>query len=232
MIHPHFIVTDCLDDQSALFTPRNDRVYWARYRKPTTTYYGDEIGLAQVPIPPDRIRDPLERRVPGANLGRDGARTPMQWSTKSYAGFSNSEPWLPLTTDWPARNVEILREDSRSIYGLCRRLIETRGGSEALKRGSYHPIAAKGDMLIYVRVFDTERILIVLNLGATPVVSALNAPKGIVLVSTSGKHEGDFIELDLQLDANEGLASSLRQMSIFLLLNLEPGFHMAATATT
>jgi alpha-glucosidase len=137
-----------------------------------TIYYGDEIGLAQVPIPPDRIRDPLKRNVPGLNLSRDGARTPMQWSTKSYAGFSNSEPWLPLTTDWPARNVEILREDSGSIYGLYRRLIETRGGSEVLKRGSYHPIAAKGDMLIYVRAFDAERILIVLNLGATPVVSA------------------------------------------------------------
>jgi alpha-glucosidase len=137
-----------------------------------TIYYGDEIGLAQVPISPDRIRDQLETRVPGANLGRDGARTPMQWSTKSYAGFSNSEPCLPLTADWPERNVEILREDSRSIYGLYRRLIETRAGSEALKRGSYHPIAAKGDMLIYVRAFYTERILIVLNLGATPVMLA------------------------------------------------------------
>jgi alpha-glucosidase len=73
-----------------------------------TIYYGDEIGLAQVPIPPDRIRDPLERRVPAANLGRDGARTPMQWSTKSYAGFSNSEPWLPLTACHSACNFDPL----------------------------------------------------------------------------------------------------------------------------
>ena len=194
-----------------------------------TIYYGDEIGLALVRIPPDRIRDPLQKDVPGLNLGRDGARTPMQWSTKPYAGFSESEPWLPLGADWPERNVEFLRGDSSSIYGLYRRLIETRNCSQALKRGSYHPIAAKGDMLIYVRVFDTERILIVLNLGATPVVSALNAPKGIVLVSTSGTHEGDFIELDLQLDANEGLVIKLAPDVD--LSSIEPGFHMAATGT-
>jgi alpha-glucosidase len=172
-----------------------------------TIYYGDEIGLEQAPIPPGRIRDPLARNVPGLNLGRDGARTPMQWSAKLNAGFSSSEPWLPLTAD--SRNVEILSRDSRSIYGLYRRLVETRRHSEALKRGSYHPIAAKGDMLIYVRAFDTDRILIMLNLGATPVVSTSNAFKGIVLVSASGKHEGDFVDQNTQLDANEGLVIKL-----------------------
>jgi alpha-glucosidase len=54
-----------------------------------TIYYGDEIGLEQAPIPPGRIRDPLARNVPGLNLGRDGARTPMQWSAKLNAGFSS-----------------------------------------------------------------------------------------------------------------------------------------------
>src|SRR5262249_28266237 len=116
-----------------------------------TVYYGDEIGLAQVPIPPDRIRDQLERNVPGINLGRDGARTPMQWSTEPHAGFSNSEPWLPLTGDWTARNVETLRKDQTSIYNLHRRLIKARRHSEALKQGSYHPISAEGDVLLYAR---------------------------------------------------------------------------------
>jgi alpha-glucosidase len=195
-----------------------------------TIYYGEEIGLVPVSIPPDRIRDPLERNIPGLNLGRDGARTPMQWTTQSYAGFSNFEPWLPLTEDWPVRNVEILRRDNRSIYSLYRRLIETRKRSEALKRGSYHPIAARGDVLIYVRAFDTERILIVLNLGATRVVLASNAPKGIILVSTSGKREGDFIDLNGQLDANEGLV--VRLASDVDISSIEPDFRMAPVART
>ena len=44
-----------------------------------TLYYGDEIGMADVPVPPDRVQDPWERRVPGQGLGRDPERTPMQW---------------------------------------------------------------------------------------------------------------------------------------------------------
>ena len=44
-----------------------------------TLYYGDEIGMRDVPIPPDRVQDPFEKNVPGMGLGRDPERTPMQW---------------------------------------------------------------------------------------------------------------------------------------------------------
>ena len=174
-----------------------------------TIYYGDEIGLAQVPIQPDRIRDPLGKNVIGLNLGRDGARTPMQWNAKPNAGFSQFEPWLPLTEDWTARNVETLRKDDTSMYNLYRRLIEARRRSEALKRGSYHPISAEGDVLLYVRALGSERILIILNLGVTPVAFVSTPPRGIVLVSTSGEREGELIDLNVQLGANEGLIIKL-----------------------
>ena len=61
-----------------------------------TLYYGDEIGMPQVAIAPDRVRDPWEKNVPGMGVGRDGCRTPMQWDDTAYAGFSVREPWLPL----------------------------------------------------------------------------------------------------------------------------------------
>ena len=54
-----------------------------------TLYYGDEIGLPQVAIPADRVRDPFEKNVPGLGLGRDGCRTPMQWDAGAFAGFSS-----------------------------------------------------------------------------------------------------------------------------------------------
>jgi alpha-glucosidase len=41
-----------------------------------TIYYGDELGMRQVEIPRDRVRDPLERNVPGVSVGRDGCRPP------------------------------------------------------------------------------------------------------------------------------------------------------------
>ena len=55
-----------------------------------TLYYGDEIGMHNVPIPPDRVQDPFEKNVPGLGLGRDPARTPMQWSAAPNAGFTSA----------------------------------------------------------------------------------------------------------------------------------------------
>ena len=179
-----------------------------------TIYYGDEIGLPQVPIPSDRIRDPFERNVPGIGVGRDGARTPMQWGTEKYSGFSTLEPWLPLSVDWPVRNVRVLAGHKSSIYGLYRRLIQTRRYSEALRRGSYHPIAADGDLLLYVRALDSERILMALNLGSEPatVSAGLTECTGRILVSTSGEHEGETTDSRIRLDANEGFVVELAML--------------------
>jgi alpha-glucosidase len=40
-----------------------------------TLYYGDEIGMQQVAIAPDQVRDPFEKNVPGTGVGRDGCHT-------------------------------------------------------------------------------------------------------------------------------------------------------------
>ena len=55
-----------------------------------TLYYGDEIGMHQVAIAPDRVQDPFEKNVPGIGVGRDGCRTPMQWDATRHAGFSTA----------------------------------------------------------------------------------------------------------------------------------------------
>jgi alpha-glucosidase len=81
--------------------------------------------------------------MPDIGVGRDGARTPMQWNCSPFAGFSGSEPWLPLSADWATRNI-----DKNSIYVLYRRLIEARRHSQALRRGLYRPIASKGPAFI------------------------------------------------------------------------------------
>ena len=65
-----------------------------------TLYYGDEIGMTDVPIPTAEVQDPLESRVPGHGLGRDPQRTPMPWSTGAIAaGFTTGRPWLRLGND-------------------------------------------------------------------------------------------------------------------------------------
>ena len=66
-----------------------------------TLYYGDELGLPQLEVPPERQQDPFGRRVPGR--GRDGCRTPMPWDGGPHAGFCppGVEPWLPLGPEAP-----------------------------------------------------------------------------------------------------------------------------------
>ncbi len=77
-----------------------------------TLYYGDEIGMHQVAIAPDQVRDPFEKNVPGIGVGRDGCRTPMQWNATPHAGFSTATPWLPLSDDFAQENVVNLEADT------------------------------------------------------------------------------------------------------------------------
>src|SRR5262249_13091708 len=64
-----------------------------------TLYYGDELGMPDVPIPSERVQDPFEKNVPGRGLGRDPERTPMPWRSGPGAGFTTGDPWLPLGDD-------------------------------------------------------------------------------------------------------------------------------------
>jgi alpha-glucosidase len=178
-----------------------------------TVYYGDEIGMVQVPVPPDRIHDPVERNLPGIGLGRDGERTPMQWDSSVHAGFSTVEPWLPIAADFEVENVKNMRRDTTSIYQLHRRLIAARRARPALRVGSYRPVAVKGDVIVYAREYGQERILVALNLGADTTQLRFEQPlQGRVLVSCLADREGEAVEGDLALRGNDGLVILLQPL--------------------
>ena len=91
-------------------------------------YQGDEIGLGDVPVPRDRLRDPLGVAYWPAYAGRDAMRTPMPWGPRPGGGFTDAgvEPWLPFG-DLSACNVEDQRNDPASMLTLTRDLIALRG---------------------------------------------------------------------------------------------------------
>jgi alpha-glucosidase len=181
-----------------------------------TIYYGDEIGMKQVPIPPDHIQDPFEKNVPGQGLGRDGARTPMQWDAGAHAGFSTAPPWLPLADDFSAENVDNQRRDGTSILNLHRRLIALRRATPALLLGAYRPIVAYGDLLLFVRELGEERILVALNLGgdAAAIDLASGEFRGRVLVSSLGDRDGESATSSIDLRGHEGLIIELPPQAI------------------
>ncbi|RCS25934.1 DUF3459 domain-containing protein [Phyllobacterium salinisoli] len=169
-----------------------------------TIYYGDEIAMTDVDIPPERVQDPFERRVPGRGFGRDPQRTPMQWSGEFNAGFSTTSPWLPISPDAARFNVEAERDDPASMLSLYRRLLALRGESDALTIGSYTTVHASGDVLAYMREMGDERYLIVLNLGAAPAEITLPGPGRIVL-STKADRADERLRDRLRLGGNEGV---------------------------
>ena len=116
-----------------------------------TLYYGDELGLTDVTIPPALVQDPRELREPGLGLGRDPVRSPMPWDGSTDAGFSTVAPWLPLNSDWPVRNVGSQTDDASSILTLYRRLLAMRRSHSALSTGGFRLLDAVGNVLAYER---------------------------------------------------------------------------------
>jgi len=175
-----------------------------------TLYYGDEIGLPQVAIPPEQVQDPFEKNVPGLGLGRDGCRTPMQWDASPQAGFCTGEPWLPLTEDYVTRNVARERDVAASIYNLYRRLITIRRAHAALSTGKYRPQPADGDVLAFLREGEGGNFLVVLNFGAAPASFALpENMRGTVAVSAQPGRDGERVAGRVDLRGNDGLLIAL-----------------------
>jgi alpha-glucosidase len=130
-----------------------------------TMYYGDELGMQNAVVPPERVEDPLEKRVPGQGLGRDPSRTPMQWDASVNAGFSTGTAWLPVTDHYRDCNVEAESRDPGSLLVLYRELLALRKAHPALNFGGYRSVPADGDLLLYIRHTREERLLVALNLG-------------------------------------------------------------------
>jgi alpha-glucosidase len=130
-----------------------------------TMYYGDEIGLARVPIPRSLVRDPWEKNEPGLNVGRDPWRTPLQWDESEGAGFTTGTPWLPFDQDYRRNNIAAFKRDPGSLLCLYHRLIELRRRHHALSVGAIRVLAVENDVLCYERSCDGERFVITLNFG-------------------------------------------------------------------
>lgn len=127
-------------------------------------YYGDEIGMENGDIPYDLVVDPKEINNPGLGLGRDPARTPMQWDANPNAGFTAGKPWLPVNKNFKKQNVELQENDPMSMISLYRLLIKLRKHHHALSEGSYTPLPYPAEnVLAYIRESGDEKILVLIN---------------------------------------------------------------------
>lgn len=184
-----------------------------------TMYYGDEIGMQEATIPPDLQQDPWGIRVPG--LGRDGCRTPMQWSDKANAGFSAPEAdpcWLPIHEDFPETNVESQLGKPDSTLNLYRRLLAHRKASPALQAGSYRPIdRVRKNCYAFQRALQgfTDQT-VVLNFSPAELTIDLGQPgTGEVKVSTYMDREEQIHLNQIVLRSHEGIILETSDESVF-----------------
>jgi alpha-glucosidase len=176
-----------------------------------TMYYGDELGMRDGLIPPEKVRDPEQKNLPGYAVGRDPERTPMQWTPEPNAGFTAGTPWLPVPDDYRDVSVAVERDDPSSMLSLYRRLIALRCAEPALNMGAYEPVVADGDILAYVRRAGEQRFLVVLNLAHAP---GLLIPEhleiaGRVEIGTHPDRESTRIDGRVELRADEGVVVRL-----------------------
>ena len=175
-----------------------------------TLYQGDELGIGEVAIPPERMRDPQHFREPALGIGRDRSRTPMPWDASPNAGFSTVEPWLPLNADWPMHNVAAQEADPNSLLHLHRKLLRLRREYSALSIGTFELLDSADETLIYRRKHESEELVVALNLGSQTRACRLPDRERVerVLASTLGEPA-----LSGELRPDEGLILQLRAES-------------------
>ena len=177
-----------------------------------TIYYGDEIGMRDVPIPFDEVQDPQGLNMPAKNLSRDPARTPMQWDDSLYAGFSGAKPWLRIDKSYARENVAIQKNKPFSMLTLYHKLIVLRQSEPSLMVGNYKPVFSNNQMIAYIRQAEgSPRFLIVLNMSHRPCYFKPQHEifTGKVIAATIPELEEMRIDGDINLSGDEGIIIKL-----------------------
>lgn len=141
-------------------------------------YQGDEIGMTNVAFDSiDSYKD-IEAHnmyLKFSNMGlsndeimnyihnksRDNARTPMQWNSNLFAGFSCVDPWIELNPNYSKINVENDMNSDFSIHDYYKKLIKYRKGNEIVRDGDFKEIGLEdSDIFSYTRTYKGKTLLV------------------------------------------------------------------------
>ncbi len=149
-------------------------------------YQGEELGLDEVLDLPDEAReDPMWIRTGGAEIGRDGCRVPLPWtSAGSSMGFGpegGAAPWLPQPDRFRALARDVQEADPDSMLALYRRLARLRPSL----LGDAHRVEWIDVGAPSVLAFRAGELVCATNTGAAD--EAFDAPEGAeFLLNTAG----------------------------------------------
>ena len=146
-------------------------------------YQGEEIGMTNFPFETlDQVEDieslnyakeALEQGIPLEQImnsirvvGRDNARTPMQWDSTDYAGFSSAKPWLSVNPNYATINVQSALDNPNSIFYIYQKLVQLRKENSWLVRADFELLETTEKVFAYIRKDGERRFLVVVNLSS------------------------------------------------------------------
>jgi len=163
-------------------------------------YQGEELGMTNVPLAGiadvhdvesrnhyraavDGGADPEQVMVAIRAMGRDNARTPVQWDASPHAGFTVGEPWLPVHPDFTEVNAEAARADPGSVFHHYRRLIDLRHDERVVSHGDFTLLLPDHEhVYAFTRRLDDVELLVLGNFSGSAVAVDLPGWSGCEVV--------------------------------------------------
>lgn len=164
-------------------------------------YYGEEIGMKNIEANSiDEMVDiqgrtqynlALNKGVSEAEAlkignehNRDKSRSPMQWSSNNFAGFSLSKPWIKVNDNYTTLNVQQQEHDLESMLSKYKQLIALRNSEPVLQYGKYKKLFFLNDLISFTREYNNEIIKCFFNFSENSKKIILNENEKILIGKT------------------------------------------------
>lgn len=171
-------------------------------------YYGEEIGMTNLPLPFNTALDPIPHKykylprfifdnILNVTVNRDEVRTPMQWDGTKNAGFSSAEKtWLPVHPNYVHVNVESESKDGKSLLNTIKSLMKFRRENPAMREGSFEfleglPVGVLG----YVRKMEKQTLLVLLNFDEKAKDVNLKFEEAVYRLTVRDEAQGNSLQL-------------------------------------
>jgi len=164
-------------------------------------YQGEELGLTEADVPYEALQDPYGKTFWPTFKGRDGCRTPMPWDNSEHAGFSSTQPWLPIPADHLARSVARQEQAADSVLQRFRQFMRWRKAQRTLQWGDIGFLDTAEPVLAFTRSYHGETLLLAFNLSARAASTTLPLVGRLSRVEGHGLRTGTLSGHALRLPA-------------------------------
>ncbi|WP_087564747.1 alpha-glucosidase [Polaribacter sp. SA4-10] len=165
-------------------------------------YYGEEIGMENIEansidemmdiqgrtkfhLALDNGRSKEEALEIGNKHNRDKSRSPMQWNTEKYSGFSATKPWIKVNSNYEHINVDSLTKNEKSMLNSYKILISLRNSEPVFQYGKYEELTFLNNCISFIREYQGDKVKCYFNFSESAIKVDLDSKGKVVLGETT-----------------------------------------------